>query len=133
MAKLTRAAIRDVKFTECKMLGMHFEHCNEFLFSASFENCVLNLSSFYKLKIKKTVFKNSSLHEVDFTECDLGGAVFDNCDLTGTIFENTNLEKADFRSAFNYSFDPEKNRVKKARFSVEGLAGLLGKYGLDIE
>ena len=43
------------------------------------------------------------------------------------------LEKADFRGAFNYSLDPELNRIKGARFSPAGLAGLLGKYGIRID
>ncbi|WP_410494511.1 pentapeptide repeat-containing protein [Chryseobacterium sp. CH1] len=29
--------------------------------------------------MKKTVFKNSKLIEVDFAECDLSNAVFSNC------------------------------------------------------
>ncbi|HUZ61183.1 MAG TPA: hypothetical protein VMU83_20575 [Hanamia sp.] len=35
----------------------------------------------------------------------------------------TNLEKADFRSAFNYSIDPELNEIKKAKFSSDELSG----------
>jgi uncharacterized protein YjbI with pentapeptide repeats len=59
--------------------------------------------------------------------------VFDNCNLTGAAFDNTTLEKADFRTAHNYSVDPERNRVKKARFSIQGLAGLLNRYDIEIE
>jgi len=59
--------------------------------------------------------------------------VFDNCDLTRAIFIQTNLEKADFRSSFNYSIDPEMNRMKKARFSLAGVVGLLDKYDVDVE
>jgi uncharacterized protein YjbI with pentapeptide repeats len=73
------------------------------------------------------------LQEVDFTESDLSGSAFDNCDLSGALFENTNLEKTDFRSAFNYTINPEINRMKKARFSLSGIVGLLGKYGIVIE
>jgi uncharacterized protein YjbI with pentapeptide repeats len=73
------------------------------------------------------------LQEVDFTESDLSGSSFDNCDLSGALFENTNLEKTDFRSAFNYTINPEINRMKKARFSLPGVAGLLEKYGIVIE
>jgi hypothetical protein len=49
------------------------------------------------------------------------------------IFSQTNLEKADFTTAFNYQIDPEQNRMKKARFSPEGIAGLLVKYKIVIE
>jgi hypothetical protein len=49
-----------------------------------------------------------------------------------SIFENTLLEKADLRTAFNYSIDPEMNRVKKAKFSIAGVTGLLDKYDIEI-
>lgn len=70
--------------------------------------------------------------QVDFVEADLSGSTFDNCDLNGTIFERTNLEKVDFRTAGNYSFDPDLNRVKKARFSIPDVVGLLRKYDIRI-
>jgi len=44
----------------------------------------------------------------------------------------TFLKKRDFRSAYNYALDPEINRIKKAKFSREGLPGLLHKYNIDI-
>ncbi|WP_419802798.1 hypothetical protein [Mucilaginibacter sp.] len=40
--------------------------------------------------------------------------------------------EADFSSAYNFSIDPENNRIKKAKFSVAGLPGLLEKFGLKI-
>ena len=115
------------------MLGLRFEDCNEFGLSFSFENCTLDHSSFYQTKLKKTLFNNSKLQEVDFTGCDLNSSVFNNCDLTRTTFENTVLEKADFRTSFNYSIDPEINRIKKAKFALVGIAGLLEKYDIEIE
>jgi fluoroquinolone resistance protein len=132
MVRLNNTALRDCTFVTCKMLGLHFEHCNEFGLSASFDNCNLTHSSFYKTKFKKTSFKNLILHDVDFTECDLSGSVFDNCDLTMAAFNSTILEKADFRSSFNYSIDPEANKIRKARFSIHGITGLLDKYGIEI-
>jgi fluoroquinolone resistance protein len=133
LAKLERTAFRDVVFKECKMLGLHFENCNEFGLAFSFENCQLSHSSFYRTKIKKTNFKNSLLKEADFTECDLTGSVFQNCDLAGAIFENTILEKADLRTSFNYSIDPENNRIRKAKFSILEISGLLDKYDIEID
>jgi uncharacterized protein YjbI with pentapeptide repeats len=66
-------------------------------------------------------------------ECDLTASVFDNCDFTRAIFENTIIEKTDFRTSFNYSINPEINRIKKAKFSLSGIIGLLAKYDIDIE
>jgi uncharacterized protein YjbI with pentapeptide repeats len=133
MVKLTKTAFREVVFKDCKMLGLRFDNCNELGLSVSFENCQLNHSSFYKTKIKKTVFKNSQLQEVDFAEADLTNSVFDNSNLLLSVFEFTILEKADFRTAYNYTINPENNRIKKAKFSISGVAGLLDKYDIEIE
>jgi len=133
LVKLNGTALRDIRFTGCKMVGLWFDSCNEFGLSFSFDGCQLNHTSFFRTKIKKTVFRNSQLQETDFSECDLTGSLFDNCDLAGASFDNTNLEKADFRTSYNYILDPELNRIKKARFSVSGLPGLLNKYDIVIE
>ena len=141
LVNLSRTSFKEIKFKDCKMLGLNFGDCNEFGFVVYFDTCILNHSSFYnitaplkkRVRLRQTVFKNSQLHEVDFTECDLSSSVFDNCDLTRTIFEHTILEKADFRNSFNYSIDPELNRIKKAKFSQSGIAGLLDKYDIEIE
>lgn len=133
LAKITNTAFRNVKFRGCKLLGLHFENCNIFLLAVDFEGCILNLSSFYRLRLKKTLFNGCSLKEVDFTEADLTGAVFEDCDMQGTIFGKTILEKADFRTSYNYSIDPEANRIKRAKFSRPGIAGLLDKYNIEIE
>jgi fluoroquinolone resistance protein len=85
------------------------------------------------MNLKKIQFKNSTLHEVDFTETDLSSAVFHNCDLARATFENAILEKADLRTSFNYSIDPELNRIKKAKFSIPAVIGLLDKYDIEVE
>jgi uncharacterized protein YjbI with pentapeptide repeats len=85
------------------------------------------------MKIKSRIFKNCQLLETDFSESDLTASVFDNCDLSGATFDNTNIEKADFTTAFNFSIDPEINRIKKAKFSLPEVLGLLNKYDIVIE
>ena len=83
--------------------------------------------------MKKTIFTNCSLKDVDFEETDLSMSVFNNCDLLNARFIKTTLEKTDFRAATNYAFDPEINNIKKAKFSYMGISGLLAKYNIDIE
>ena len=51
-ANLTKTGLKNVKFKNCKLVGLHFENCDPFLFEVDFDNCILNLSSFYKLKLK---------------------------------------------------------------------------------
>jgi fluoroquinolone resistance protein len=132
LAKLNQTSFRDTVFNYCKMLGLQFDTCATFGLSFRFENCILNHSTFYGTKIRKTFFKDSKLEETDFSQCDLSESAFVNCDLTHAIFDNTFLVKADFQTSVNYRIDPEKNRIKKAKFSLEGLPGLLQNYDIEI-
>lgn len=133
LATLDGASLKDTRFKDCKMMGLRFDKCDAFAFAVHLDGCILDHSSFYGRKLKKTAFRHCKLQEVDFSACDLGQSIFDNCDLYRAIFDNTNIEKADFRTSFNFSIDPARNRVKKARFAKEGLAGLLDKYDIVID
>jgi fluoroquinolone resistance protein len=133
MVKTIKTTLNGTIFQECKILGVSFENCQESLFQVKFEKCILNFSSFFKRNLKKIAFRYCTMQETDFTNADLTSAIFDHCDLTNAKFEQTILEKADLRSAFNYSINPEINRIKKAKFSLQGIAGLLDKYDIVIE
>lgn len=126
------AGFRNASFTGCKILGIDFSKCNQFLFSFSFQECILDYSTFFRTKLKKTKFMDCSLKEVDFEEVDLTGSLFRNCDMEGTRFMRTTLEKADFSTSRNFTIDLDANMVKRAKFSALNLAGLLYKYNLDI-
>jgi fluoroquinolone resistance protein len=133
VAKFAGTGMKDVHFVGCKLIGLAFEDCSDFLFAVNFQKCTLDYSSFTEKKMKKTKFTDCSLKEVDFSATDLSMAVFENCDLFLTVFQRTNLENADFRTAANYTIDPEVNRIKKAKFSYSGISGLLLKYNIEIE
>lgn len=133
MVNFHNTAFRGAIFKTCKLLGVAFNECNKLLLSVEFQDCQLNLSSFLKLNLKSTRFTNCNLQEVIFSEADLRESVFDNCNLSRAEFEYTNLEKSDFRSSFNYSIHPESNRIKKAKFSLPGVIGLLDQYNIEIE
>lgn len=133
MAKLSGSGLKDVQFRDCKVIGINFDHCLDFLFQVNFQKCILDYSSFFGKKMKKAKFIDCSLKEVDFTGCDLSMAVFGNCDLLRAVFHTSNLEETDFRTASNYTFDPETNKLKRTKFSLSGVAGLLTKYNIEIE
>jgi uncharacterized protein YjbI with pentapeptide repeats len=133
MTKIGTTSLKNVFFKNCKLIGVDFSNCKDFLFSVGFENCILDYTSFFGKKLKNTVFKKCSIKEVNFTDSDLTNSVFPDCDLSRTQFEHTNLNGVDFTSAYNYTIDPELNRMKNARFSMNGVAGLLSKYGIIIE
>lgn len=132
LMNLAKTSLQDVHFKDCKMLGLRFDQCHDFALSFTFDSCILHDASFFRLKLKKTIFRNCQLRHADFTECDLTQALFDSCDLCDTTFDHTILEKADFTTSFNYIIDLESNRVKKAAFSQNGLHGLLMKYDIII-
>jgi uncharacterized protein YjbI with pentapeptide repeats len=133
LAKLKNTSFQKVHFKNCKLQGLHFEYCNPFLFEVSFESCQLNLASFYQIKGKGTHFSHCNLREVDFSSADFSLAHFENCDLIGAIFDQSRLEKADFYSADGYQINPAINRIKNAKFSREGVLGLLAHLDINIQ
>ena len=133
MVKAKGAILKDVVFNNCKLLGFPFHDCNPFMISMTFIKTQLNLSSFFNLKLKNTTFDDCKLKQTDFTNSDLNGSKFINCDLDQTIFDHSILEKVDFTSAQNLSIDPEKNKIKNAKFSKENALGLLNHYQIKID
>jgi uncharacterized protein YjbI with pentapeptide repeats len=133
LAKFAGTGLKGVQFKGCKLIGIGFDHCSDFLFSVGFQKCTMDYTSFAEKKMKKTKFEGCSLKEADFADADLSQSVFEDCDCFGAVFQNTNLEKADLRTAINYSIDPETNKIRQAKFSYSGISGLLTKYNLDIE
>ncbi len=132
LIKLKNTSLQEVKFVNCKLLGVQFSDCRKFLLELDFENCMLKLALFAQIKLKSIHFKNCNLQEADFSEAELQGAIFENCDLLQSTFFHTNLEQADLSTAFNYSINPEINRLRKAKFSMQGVIGLLDTYGIEI-
>lgn len=132
MIKPGRSTLNDVVFKNCKILGVNFHECQDFLFGVTFDACIVDYSSFMGKKMLKTKFGRSSLKEVNFTQVNLSGSVFTDCDLSGTIFSQTDLSSVNFSTAYNFDIDPELNIIKKAIFSAEGLPGLLSKHQLKI-
>lgn len=133
MAKIIDTAFKEVTFQNCKLLGVNFNVCNTSWFSASFSDCRMSMAVFQKMDLRGVQFENCDLRECDFSQADLSNGAFINCNLERAIFNYTNLEKCDLRAAYNYDLDPESNRIKKAKFSLNGLVGLLGKYDIDID
>jgi fluoroquinolone resistance protein len=131
-ADLRGVVFNDCAFIGCKLTGLHFEDCHTIPFGVRFNGCILTLASFSKMMLRKTVFEDCRLTETDFSGADLRDAVFTGSDLDRAIFSGCNLEKADFRKVINCTINPAQNRMRKAKFSLAGLPGLLSSFGLDI-
>lgn len=133
MIQLGNTSLKTVRFRNCKLLGIQFTTCDDFLFDVHFQDCVLDYASFANKKMPKTHFISCSLKEVSFIGTQLINSVFENCNLDNAIFNETLLAGVDFTTAYNYKIDPEFNPMKKAKFSNQGIVGLLDKYDIKIE
>lgn len=133
MLNLEGTILNNVRFYNCKIMGVRFNQCNSFIFQVYFSDSILDYSSFEGFKVQKTLFLNSSLKGVDFTNTNLKQTRFDNCNLDESVFIGTNLQETNFETAYNYTIDLDSNFVKKTRFSKDGLAGLLRNYDIIVE
>jgi len=133
MMQLSGTSLKTVHFTTCKLLGIQFNSCSDFMFGVSFQDCLLDYSSFANKKMPKTKFNTCSMKEVSFIGTNLTNSSFENCNLDNAIFNDTQLAGVDFRTAQNFKIDPEFNPMRKAKFSTQGIVGLLDKYDIKIE
>ncbi|MCB9252666.1 MAG: pentapeptide repeat-containing protein [Flavobacteriales bacterium] len=130
---LKKTVLRDLTFKNCKMLGLHFDDCNQFGLSFRFDSCILNMSSFFQCQLSKTVFKNTQFVEADLEECNLSECIFENCDFNKAVFNRTNITGADLSTSINYHIDPEVNQIAGASFSLPDVLSMLNKYGIRIK
>ncbi len=133
LVKLDETGFQQVVFRNCKMMGFNLETCSQFALQVTFDNCILNESSFYQLPLKRTKFTTCTLQHVDFSYADLSLSFFEACDLAYAIFDQTDLRQANLKSAYHFNINPNNNKIKGAIFSKDNVDGLLKDYGIKIE
>lgn len=126
----------DVEFIESKLAGVDWTvvgstKTDRLLFSASFDRCALDYSSFFGLRLKR--LSSCSALEVDFSEADLTGADCQRTDFAGARFLHTNLSGANFVGAKDYAIDLSANKAKKANFSYPEAMSLLSSFDVIVE
>lgn len=131
-AELKNTKLYDVRFVNCKLPHVDFSLCNAFGFHVNFQECQLDYTVFLNRKLKKASFIDCSLKEAQFIKCDLTGTGFEHCNVELARFEHNDLSHVDFSSSYNLEINPDENKLKKARFSLHNLPGLLTKYDLVI-
>ena len=133
LCDIKNTGLQNIYFKDCKLSGVDFSKARDFLFEINAENCLMDNAIFYQRKSKGAKFIDCSMIETDFTEADLTNSSFDNCNLQHAFFNRTQLKNADFTSSYNFNIDPEMNFIKKTKFSLHGLPGLLSKYDIVIK
>lgn len=121
-----------VVFEQCKLTGANFSHANKFTFSAKFDECLMQYVSFQGLNLQGFQFTKCLLTETDFNTCNLKKTHFDDCNLDRALISHCNLEDTDFSTAYNFVINPNDNKVKKAKFSLQNLPGLVAVFDVKI-
>lgn len=133
LALLKNTKLQDVRFEDCKILGVDFTVVNPLIIEIGFKNSQISKCNFSGLELVKTGFIDCTIHNSDFFEANLSEAQFSGCDLRGSLFESTNLSKADFRTAFNYAINPLINKLKNAQFSLPEAVTLLKAFEIKVK
>lgn len=128
---MTNTGIKTSDFRGCKLMAVDFSNCSNFMFSPSFQDCMINSCNFEGNKMANTQFFYCKVKETSFYYCDLSESRFDNTEFQNTTFQDCNLMKSDFTDALGYSINPFNNKLKNARFSLPEAQSFL--YFLDIE
>lgn len=133
LTKVDDTTFNDVLFKDCRLMGVNFTTCNDFLLNFEFADSILDNVFISEKKLQKIKIRGCTLKDCDFMRVDFRSADFEKTVFNKVNFSECNLEKADFRKAENYSINPESNRIKNARFSLPEAQSFLAFLGIRID
>jgi len=119
----------DVKFTDCKILGVNWSTAGGF-FSASYDGCILNNNFFSDMNLTRFKFSSCYFVEASFFNTKMMHSVFDECDLSRCQFHQVDLSFANFTTSRNYYMNAATNTLRNTAFSLPEAVSLLAN--LDI-
>ena len=130
---LKEASFQEVKFVACKIAGFNFSHCSQLSQEIEFVDSMLLYCLFININLRHFQFSKSVLENCELANSDLKGMRFSETSLRGSMFVLCDLTRADFRTAREYCFDPSKNKLEAAQFSLPECAALLLPFGCKVE
>jgi fluoroquinolone resistance protein len=133
LIKLDGCRLQEVYFENCKLVGVNFSQIDRMFLAVQFKKCLIGMSNFSVLDLKKTIFHECVIRETFFNETNLSHADFAGSDLNGSVFHNANLSEASFVAAMNYSINPLANKLHKTKFSKPEVMSLLNHLDIMIE
>lgn len=131
LLKIKNSIFNNVVIEDCKAIGVNWALCEK-PFALNIYNSNISMSSFYGLNFIHSDIISCKAHEVDFSQTNLEKVNFKNTDLSGAVFSNTNLCYADLAMAINYSINPEINKIRKMKVSINEAISFLQFLDLDI-
>jgi fluoroquinolone resistance protein len=131
LVKFKGVHLRNSTFVGSKLVGIDWTGVSK-TFSVDFRDCVLNLSNFSAMSLKKRKIVNCIAHEVSFAESNMAECDCKLTDFAGSVFSKTNLTKADFTDARNYTIDVRANTIAKMKLSLPEALSILETLGVII-
>lgn len=134
LCRVRDCSFSNTRFQDSQVIGVDWTEASwpkrGFLRTIDFDRCALNHSTFIGLSLRGIDLTRCVARDVDFTEADLSRANLTHTDFSQSRFLHTDLTEADLTDATNYSIAPNRNVLKKTKFSLPEAISLL--YGLDI-
>lgn len=132
--QINECVFRNVVFSKSKLIGIWWHEVRKRSgpMIISFEDCILNYSSFFGLDLRKCHFIRCNAVETDFSEANLSKVEFTQMNLAGATFIGCILNETDFSTATNYFFNPAENKIKGALFSMPEAMTLLQAMGIKL-
>ncbi|MBL0171715.1 MAG: pentapeptide repeat-containing protein [Gemmatimonadaceae bacterium] len=127
-----RMVLSGVRFADTRLSGVDWEDLG-LLPDVSFAGCDLRYASFVKVPLRAVRFVNCVIRDASFVDSDLTKADFTDTDLTGTSFRGCLLKEANLTRATGVYVDPQQNRAKGARISLEAAVTLVRSFGIVVE
>jgi fluoroquinolone resistance protein len=131
LVKFKDVHFRNSTFVGSKLVGVDWTGVLK-TFSVDFRDCVISLSNFSAMNLKKRKIVNCVAHEVSFAETNMTECNCTMTDFAGSVFSKTNLTKADFSDARNYTIDVRANTIAKMKLSLPEAVALLETLGIVI-
>jgi uncharacterized protein YjbI with pentapeptide repeats len=134
LCRVKDCSFSNTRFQDSQVIGVDWTEASwpkrGFLRTVDFRSCALNHSTFIGLSLREIELTRCVARDVDFTEADLSRADLTHTDFSQSRFLHTDLTEADLTGATNYAIAPNRNVLKKTKFSLPEAVSLL--YGLDI-
>lgn len=136
LAVFAASRLFGVTFVDSKLVGVDWTRADwpDFHkdFELTFQQCILNDSSFYGLTMQQLAIYECRVQEVDFRHGNFSAASFTQNDFTGSLFVQTNLSRADFSGSEGVSINVLENTLRGAKFSRFEALSLLESLGIEL-
>jgi uncharacterized protein YjbI with pentapeptide repeats len=111
---------------------LNFSEVNSFMLEMRFTDCQLHFCDWKDMVLSDISFVNCHLQENTFERCDMRNCRMESCNMDRAQFTRNDLRTFDVSSNYNFSLDPELNKIKGMQLHERQLICLLFKYELDV-